>query len=1059
MNRLFVLFAFVLFSFALHAAPPKIAVMDVEDKTGTISKTLADEATEFIRSELVSSNRFTVISKDAQRQARIKEEKKKTWKEQYDKAQRIQLGKSLAADTVLTTTVTKFGSKFTVTLELVDLASEATLKGAKSDYDGSEEGLQSALGTALAVIIETGAKLGGGGSAAATDNGEEIRTVVVPSIKLEGKDEDAALLEALVISKMQNLNYTIVDPGAAVRAKRVMVAEELEAGRIPKELSVLEADAALAVRLSCNTAAGQIGTSKLKSFSCALTAKMIRIENGEVAFSNMESLPAFGLTGAQAIQTLIEKKAGPAAEKLFAAARGKWSAGGAGLDLMVTRLRDRGAAEKLLDDIKKRSGGGNVALVVFNTEYVKYRVTGGAPGALKKALFTETTLPITVVHETANTVHLRYDAAKTFAPRVAVLYTVSGGTMPDDAVAGVVSSLLRNVEYLSPTGVSKGSPDRGKRIAAAKKSGANWALLLDMTAVNGAWQVAAEVVATAGGDKLLSTAGKGDTLITATRTAIGELAAQFSGKLDSPQAAKYFTDAAAAKSYQRSEPVTVEQFAVSAVSPALMAYYRNNGVGALTLTNRSAAKLSAKIEFSIDGAVSGTQDVADLKPGEARKITVGLNMLPAGSGKRYTQIQAAVAYAVGETRQRTDAYAPLLLLEENTIDWNDARTLAAFIDPQDSTVRNLATAALSGIKPPAELLTDRLGKAALLFGALWHKPLSYVSDPVDPGANADLDTVQYPAQTLVRKAGDCDDLTVLFASLLESVGIPAAVITVPGHVLVAAETQLLAGGHLLLGLPKELFIEIDGALYAPIEATAIGASFAEAWAKGAEAVKKGGTQAAVFRVREAWKKYPAAGLGRGGKAGLSAQKPAASGIIATLRKGAGAVPAAAVTLHERMAGGEKKPIDAANLKDTPIAQALTSWLNGDPLAAVKQLDALCEKGRTAACYDLALLALFDTGEKQTGEGLKLEDAVAVLPAPVIDMLIDSGGWGMGDESSPEAKQKRQLQEALKKARDKMKDYKGPQKVKVSHVAGRKGADFTGRPDIFKMLFWDNPAGK
>ena len=39
---------------------------------------------------------------------------------------------------------------------------------------------------------------------------------------------------------------------------------------------------------------------------------------------------------------------------------------------------------------------------------------------------------------------------------------------------------------------------------------------------------------------------------------------------------------------------------------------------------------------------------------------------------------------------------------------------------------------------------------------------------------AAIDHIQYPAQTLGGKTGDCDDLTVLYCALLESAGMATA---------------------------------------------------------------------------------------------------------------------------------------------------------------------------------------------------------------------------------------------------------------------------------------------
>ena len=77
-----------------------------------------------------------------------------------------------------------------------------------------------------------------------------------------------------------------------------------------------------------------------------------------------------------------------------------------------------------------------------------------------------------------------------------------------------------------------------------------------------------------------------------------------------------------------------------------------------------------------------------------------------------------------------------------------------------------------------------------IFEALRLYGMNYVRDP---GSAYDLlsvdsmavDYLQFPYQTLQYKAGDCDDLSILYCTLLEAVGIETAFVTVPGHIYMA----------------------------------------------------------------------------------------------------------------------------------------------------------------------------------------------------------------------------------------------------------------------------------
>ncbi|MBP5591197.1 hypothetical protein J6Y50_04990 [bacterium] len=131
----------------------RLAVMEFEDRSGTLSKQLLSDATEYLRSALTSANKYTVIAKERQEQAMIKEMKKESYKECNDKNCQIPLGQALSADTILRTTIMRLGKTFVIASELIDLTKEATIVGAREKYDGSEESLSIALDNIAEKVI------------------------------------------------------------------------------------------------------------------------------------------------------------------------------------------------------------------------------------------------------------------------------------------------------------------------------------------------------------------------------------------------------------------------------------------------------------------------------------------------------------------------------------------------------------------------------------------------------------------------------------------------------------------------------------------------------------------------------------------------------------------------------------------------------------------------------------------------------------------------------------------------------------------------------------------
>ena len=133
----------------------RLAVMEFEDRSGKISKQTLSDATEYVRASIISSNTYIVISKERQEQEMIKEMKKESYKACNDKNCQIPLGQALSADTIMRTTITFFGGVYTISSELIDLEKEATIIGAKKNYNGSEESMREALDYIVEQIIST----------------------------------------------------------------------------------------------------------------------------------------------------------------------------------------------------------------------------------------------------------------------------------------------------------------------------------------------------------------------------------------------------------------------------------------------------------------------------------------------------------------------------------------------------------------------------------------------------------------------------------------------------------------------------------------------------------------------------------------------------------------------------------------------------------------------------------------------------------------------------------------------------------------------------------------
>ena len=146
-----------------------------------------------------------------------------------------------------------------------------------------------------------------------------------------------------------------------------------------------------------------------------------------------------------------------------------------------------------------------------------------------------------------------------------------------------------------------------------------------------------------------------------------------------------------------------------------------------------------------------------------------------------------------------------------------------FVTPQDPVIRAAVSAAGSfstqsqeGVNTAAEEIWDFLSGMGI----------SYISDP-------NKEYIQYPAEVLNTKRGDCDDLAILYSAMLESVGVQTAVIEVPGHLFAAY---------------------FDGQYIYPIETTMLGQSFESALQQGNENYDQYEHSREVINIEQEWYK-------------------------------------------------------------------------------------------------------------------------------------------------------------------------------------------------------------
>ena len=214
--------------------------------------------------------------------------------------------------------------------------------------------------------------------------------------------------------------------------------------------------------------------------------------------------------------------------------------------------------------------------------------------------------------------------------------------------------------------------------------------------------------------------------------------------------------------------------------------------------------------------------------------------------------------------------------------------MVAFIDPTDPVTKSFALSASQITVDNGNMIQiSNLLNAMKIYEALSSRGIEYRSDDSLPFQSiygrgyvvdettsytqsllsaADLwyidvdgpfKKMRYPRTMLGTKklVADCDELTVLYSTLLESIDIRTKIVDLGEDTFLMFETNLNPSSD--LNIKKRLVVHNEGKSWIPVDVRAFGSSFVSAWKAGAEAYENGKIQGELklVDVRAAWNTY------------------------------------------------------------------------------------------------------------------------------------------------------------------------------------------------------------
>ncbi len=168
--------------------------------------------------------------------------------------------------------------------------------------------------------------------------------------------------------------------------------------------------------------------------------------------------------------------------------------------------------------------------------------------------------------------------------------------------------------------------------------------------------------------------------------------------------------------------------------------------------------------------------------------------------------------------------------------------LRFFVTPDNPKILLYTRRLIEGVSDSLNLAGKNFLAAKTIFNDLRKRGIRYQSDPNIPFYQDDR--VQFANETLDIGSGDCDDLVVLYGSLLESLGINTAFIQVKdpekslAHLFLIFDTGIPAENSSLISSNEKRYILRDEEsgqknVWLPVETTLIASGFDKAWDTGA----------------------------------------------------------------------------------------------------------------------------------------------------------------------------------------------------------------------------------
>jgi hypothetical protein len=231
----------------------------------------------------------------------------------------------------------------------------------------------------------------------------------------------------------------------------------------------------------------------------------------------------------------------------------------------------------------------------------------------------------------------------------------------------------------------------------------------------------------------------------------------------------------------------------------------------VTLDNSNSTAVKVVITSVIDGYTDTATDTVTVDANGSQEVRQNPRLTTSAIDGLNSQHQADLHVTVsyldaGQPRTILDQTSSTLVTSRDDFPWSiqgftqqeNYDLIAAMVTPTDPSVEALIRTAAN--YDPTGAMTSGYDSQADYSGTVWQRlwdiwqaesidyKLTYISTPIT-FASGSSQRIRLPGEVVDTASGNCIELTLLYASVVEALGMQSSIVIIPGHAYIAVRTD------------------------------------------------------------------------------------------------------------------------------------------------------------------------------------------------------------------------------------------------------------------------------